>query len=849
MTDTVQREPEATSADAPASSNEDALERLWADPPGLLGQLCAVQNDTIGGRTLTTAFFFFLLGGLNALLIRIQLASAQNTFLSPDLYNQLFTMHGSTMMFLFAVPMLEGFAIVILPFVLGNREMPFPRLGAFSYFTFLLGGLLFYSSFLFGAAPDSGWFAYVPLSGPKYSPGLGLDFWLLALSVAEIAAISAGVEIIIAILRMRAPGMALSRMPLYAWAMLVMAFSLIFAFVPLIVGTFILELDRKLDTKVFDPMAGGSALLWQHLFWIFGHPEVYLQFIPASGIVSMIVPVFARQRITGYTFIAAAIVATGFLSFGLWVHHMFTVGLPQVALTFFTAASLMIAIPSGVQIFAWIGTIWTGRPVWTTSFLFILGFLFLFVLGGITGVMLAIVPFDLQAHDSFFVVAHFHYVLIGGAAFPIFAGFYYWLPKWTGRLLDERLGRWNFWLMFIGFNVAFFPMHIAGLLGMPRRVYTYPEGLGWDVLNLISTIGAFLLAAGILIFIANLAYSLRRGRPAGKDPWQGDSLEWSTASPPKNYGFAVLPIVRGRHPLWDQENIHQGDPRLVKLVSALGRWPLTWRAAMVTSLLDGRPEEIFRVSGPSIWPFVASLGMVTIFAAEVFSLHVPALLGGLLIVVAVVGWHWPGPASATQEEEAAFEREHGVPVRSAGSRVVGRWTMALAIMIMAIGLSTLLFSYFYIRLENTAWPPEGVGLPGLLPAGISALVLLLSGGAMHWALGSIRADRQGRLRAGLAIAFLLGAAALGLQLFDFTRLGFDWQFHAYGSLFYILGGAAFLILLFGLGMNAVVQFWAWRNQYSARHHLAVENTSLFWCAMIAGWSVVFATLYLSPYLI
>ncbi|HSO27680.1 MAG TPA: cbb3-type cytochrome c oxidase subunit I, partial [Anaerolineales bacterium] len=495
------------------SAHQDALEQRWADPKGWVGQLKALQNDTVGKRIIGTAFMFFLLGGINALLMRIQLSRPENTFLTPDTYNGLFTMHGSTMMYLFAVPLLEGFAIIVLPIMLGNREMPFPRLGVFSFFTFLFGGLLFYSSFLVGTVPDTGWFAYVPLSGPQYSPGIALDYWLLALSVAEVAAIAAGVEIVIAILRMRAPGMSISRMPLYAWAMLVTAFSLLFAFTPLIVGSAMLELDRKIGTHFFDPLAGGSPILWQHVFWIFGHPEVYIQFLPATGFLSMIIPVFARRKIVGYPLLAMAIVATGFISFGLWVHHMFTTGLPQISMMFFSVASMMIAIPAGVQVFSYIATIWTGKPVWKTPMLFVIGFLVLFVLGGITGVMVGAVPFDWQVHDSYFVVAHFHYVLIGGVTFPVFAAMYYWIPKFSGKLLSETLGKWHFWLMFIGFNITFFPQHILGLLGMPRRVYTFPAGIGWDFYNLLSTTGAFMIAFSVLLFIINFFRHFSAGEP------------------------------------------------------------------------------------------------------------------------------------------------------------------------------------------------------------------------------------------------------------------------------------------------------------------------------------------------
>ncbi|HEX2063004.1 MAG TPA: cbb3-type cytochrome c oxidase subunit I, partial [Acidimicrobiales bacterium] len=449
----------------------ERLSDLWADPPGLRGRLMAVQNDTIGKRLLFTGFFFLLLGGsVDSLVMRLQLAVPENDLVSAELYNELFTNHGSVTMFLVILPIVEGFTILLLPFLLGTREMPFPRLGAYSFFTFLMGGLFYYSSTLFSLVPDAGWFAYTPLSLPEFSPDLALDFWVLGLSVAEVGAIAAGVEIIITILKFRAPGMTLNRMPLFAWAMLVTAFMILFAFTPLVVGSLLMELSRSFDMKFFDPDAGGSSLLWQHLFWIFGHPEVYIQFLPAAGVVSMVLPVFVRRRMAGYTWMVAAFVAIGFMSFALWAHHMFAVGLPPILLSFFAAASMAIGLPAGIQIFAWLVTLWAGRPVWKTPLLFVVGFLVTFVLGGITGVMVASPPFDLMAHDSYFVVGHLHYVLIGGVAFPLFAAAYYWLPKFSGRLLDERLGRWNFWLMFVGLHVAFFPMHLAGLEGMPRRI-------------------------------------------------------------------------------------------------------------------------------------------------------------------------------------------------------------------------------------------------------------------------------------------------------------------------------------------------------------------------------------------
>lgn len=828
---------------------KDALERLWADPPGFIGWFRSLQNDAVGGRIMVTAFIFFLLGGLNAVLMRTQLIQAENDFLGAEAFNQAFTMHGSTMMYLFVVPMLEGFAIFLLPMMLGNREMPFPRLGVFSYFTFLMGGLLFYSSYLFRAVPNTGWFAYVPLSGKEFSPGIALDFWLLALGVAEVAAIAAGVEIVITIMRMRAPGMTLARMPVLVWALLVTALSILFAFTPLFMATLLLEMDRKFAFQFFDPSAGGDPVLWQHLFWIFGHPEVYIQFIPSTGMISMIVPVMVRRKLVGYPYIVMAIVATGFISFALWAHHMFTVGLPQIAMIFFSVASILVGIPAGIQIFAWLATIWSGRPVWKTPLLFIIGFFFIFILGGISGVMVGVVPFDWQAHDSYFIVAHLHYVLLGGSIFPIFAALYYWLPKIQGKMLNETLGKWNFWLMFIGFNVAFFPLHIVGLLGMPRRVYTYEAGVGWDIYNLISTLGTYLSVVGVLLFIINYFYSMYWGEDAPPNPWNADSLEWSVESPPPNYGFADLPVVRSRHPLWEQESVQpRGDDRVSRLMDALSHYPTRWRGALTTSAIDAQPEEVFRVSGPSIWPFVTAVGIIVIFGAEIFSLRILVALGALTLIGGLIGWHWPNPV-ATTEEELAFERTHGLPVRPNGSRIVARWAMNLMILIIAIGLSSLLFSYFYLRFQQPLWPPPNIPLPELFWATISTFLLLISGGAMWWAMSAINQNQVGRLRLGLASVFLLGATAISLLIYDFWQVNFTHETHAYGSLYYLLHGVLLLLVGAGLIQNGATQLWGWLGYYSDREHVAIEITGRYWYAMILFWLVIVATLYLSPYVI
>ncbi|MCA1735582.1 MAG: cytochrome c oxidase subunit I [Actinobacteria bacterium] len=840
------RPPDQTPQVEPHPTDQ-ILSDLWDDPPGFWGKLKAVQNDAIGKRLLGTGFFFLLLGGsVDSLVMRLQLAVPENDLVSPQLYNELFTNHGSVTMFLVILPIFEGFAILMLPLLLGAREMPFPRLGAFSFFTFLFGGLLYYSSTLFNAVPDAGWFAYTPLSGPQFSPDLAIDFWVLGLGVAEVGAIAAAVEIIVGIMKMRAPGMTLVRMPLFAWAFLVTAFMILFAFTPLIIGSLLLELDRGFGTQFFNPAAGGSTLLWQHLFWIFGHPEVYIQFLPATGIVSMMVPVFMRRKIVGYNWIVASLVAVGFLSFGLWAHHMFTVGLPPIVLAFFAAASMVIAIPAGVQVFAWVATIWRGSPVWKTPFLFVVGFLVLFVLGGITGVMVAAVPFDLQAHDSYFVVGHLHYVLIGGVAFPIFAGIYYWLPKYTNRLLNERLGKWNFWLLFTGVNLAFFPMHIVGLKGMPRRVYTYPAGLGWDIYNLISTIGVVVVLVGIVVFLVNLVYSHFRGEPAGHNPWGGDTLEWASPSPPLQHQWSVPPIVRSRHPLWDQQSLTSGDPANERLTRALAAWPLRWRAALVTGTSDAEPEEIFRVAGPSLWPFVAACGTVAIFGAELLKLRLGAFAGAAIVVIGVVGWNWPQHAPITEEEEAAFEAEHDIPVHVGGSVAVARWGMGLMLLFTAIAFASLLLSYFYLRVENPSWPPVGVALPSL-PLGIgSAVFASVSALAMAFGLRSIRRGSQTRLRlavGGALLALSLGMAGLILEL---GRLPFDSKLHAYGSIFYTLAGFVAVVAFAALVMGALTLYWTVRGEYSARRHVPVLNVTRFFTATAVIWLISFAVLYLTP---
>jgi cytochrome c oxidase subunit 1 len=619
------------------------MERSWRPEPGFWGWLVAVDHKSIAKRYIATAFIFFLLGGLEAMVMRIQLARPENGLLSPDQYNQLFTMHGTTMMFLFGVPVQIAVALYFVPLMVGTRNVAFPRLNAFGYWTYLIGGVLLYSGFILNTGPDAGWFNYVPLSGPQYSPGKRIDVWAQTVTFTEIASLVAAVTLIVTILKQRAPGMSLNRLPLYVWSILVTAVVILFAMPSVALASMMLAMDRLIGTHFFNPAEGGDPLLWQHLFWFFGHPEVYIMFIPATGFVSEIIPVFARRKMFGHTPLVLSLVATGFLAFGLWVHHMFTTGLPQLGQSFFTAASLMIAIPNGVQIFCWIATLWAGRPRFATPLLFVIGFIVLFVCGGITGVMVASVPFDQQAHDTYFVVAHLHYVQIGAFVFPLFGAFYYWFPKVMGRMLSETLGKVHFWLFFVGMNVTFFPMHFLGFMGMTRRVYTYPVEAGWAPLNLMATVGAALMAAGILTFLANVFTSARRGAPAGDDPWGSHTLEWGTASPPPAYNFLHIPVVQGLYALWERTPDRP-------VVTGMGtRRP----EVLLTTVLDAEPDARYEHPGPSIAPLLCALAVGVTFIGGIFTTWAfvvgPALLFPALLVWMTTQDDHDGPRTEGEE--------------------------------------------------------------------------------------------------------------------------------------------------------------------------------------------------------
>jgi cytochrome c oxidase subunit I len=591
----------------------------YVEKTGLWSWITTVDHKRIGILYGSTAFLFFLLGGIEALIMRLQLAKPDNTLVGPDTFNQLFTMHGTTMIFLAIMPISAMFFNFIIPLQIGARDVAFPRLNAFSYWVFLAGGLFLNSSFLFGAAPDQGWYGYANLTSRQFSPGVNVDFWMLGLQILGVASLAAAVNFFVTIVNLRAPGMRLMRMPMFVWMSFITQVLLLLAFPVITVALILLMFDRFFGTHFFVPSGGGDPLLWQHLFWIFGHPEVYILILPAFGIISEVLPVFSRKPLFGYAAMVFSGVFIAFLGFGVWSHHMFTTGMGPIADTFFSLSTMLIAIPTGVKIFNWLGTIWGGSIQFRTPMYFALGFIAMFIIGGLSGVMHSSPPADLQQNDTYFIVAHFHYVLFGGSIFGLTAGAYYWWPKMFGRVLDEKLGKLHFWLMLIGFNLTFFPMHIVGLNGMPRRVYTYPKGLGFEDLNLLETIGSLILGFSFLIFLYNIYKSWRAGRNAPADPWNGATLEWAIPSPPQEWNFAEVPTVHGRDPLWDEKRQRGGPLPEPPLVSGQG----------------------IHLPNPSHWPVVAALGILAMMTGVILLPHIGPwgiLAGGAILFFGVYRW-------------------------------------------------------------------------------------------------------------------------------------------------------------------------------------------------------------------
>jgi cytochrome c oxidase subunit I len=818
------------------SRDAEQLARVWATPKGWR-RLSDVNNSTVGLWYIAAAFAFMLFAGVLALIIRLQLAVPENDLVSAAAYNQIFTLHGTVMMFLFAVPIFEAVAIQILPGLVAARDLPFPRLSAFGFWCYLIGGVFVCGSIFWDAAPDAGWFMYPPLA-TEHS-GIGADIWLMGLSFIEVASIAAAVELIVGVLKCRAPGMHLNLAPLYAWYVLIVGAMILFAFPPLIAGDILFELERMAGWPFFDATRGGDPLLWQHLFWIFGHPEVYIIFLPAIALLAMIVPTFAQRPIAGYSWIVLSAIGTGFLSFGLWVHHMFATGLPAVSLGIFSAASEAVAIPTGIQLFAFIATVMLGRVVRSVPMLYCLGALASFIVGGLTGVMLALVPFDLQAHDSYFVVAHLHYTLIGGMLFPVLAGVHYYYPLMTGRMLSRRLGIWSFWLGFAGFNIAFLPMHLTGLLGMPRRVFTYGADRGWELLNLVSTLGAFLLAAGLALFLWSVLFART---PAPRNPWRAGTLEWATKLPGHPWGLRAIPQISSRYPLWD-------DPELPARLDA-GEGYLSHaregrRETLVTAALDAKPVQVLRVGTPSWLPMLTALGLGGVFIFSTFKLWLLAGLGAALFLAALLRWLWTGTGEIPEATHKDIGGGIRVPLYASGPASVGWWAMFITMTGDLTAFLGLIFGYFFFWTIHVDFPPAGMAGPGWAWPLVAALLTLAAWGATLAARAVNARGRALAARLWLAAGILGGNLAASALLAGPWLSGLDPALHAYPAIVWTLVGWAALHLGAGQIMQAYALCRSWKRRLTATHDADLRNVTLYW--HFAAFTAVFTALVIGGF--
>lgn len=768
-----------------ALARHRALSAIWASEPGWKGWFSTVNHTDLGRMFLATAFFFFLVGGILAMLIRAQLGTPDSAFMAPKVYSQIFTMHGTIMMFLFAIPTFEGLAVYFLPKMLGSRDLAYPRLTAYGYWCYVFGGSMLLFALFFGIAPDGGWFMYPPLTGPIFSPGINADFWLIGVTFVEISAICAAVELTVSVLKYRAPGMSLDKMPIFAWYVLVTSLMILTGFPPLILGSVLLELERAFGLPFFQPALGGDSLLWQHLFWLFGHPEVYIIFLPAAGVISTVLPVMARTTLLGYGWIVAAAVALAFLSFGLWVHHMFTTGIPHMGLAFFSAASTLVAVPTSVQVFAWIGTLWKGRPQLHLPMLWILGFFITFAIGGLTGVMVAIVPFDWQVHDTAFVTAHFHYVLIGGFVFPILAGLYYWLPHFTGHTRFFHLGKMAFALVFLGFHGTFLAMHWVGLLGQRRRIETYDAEAGWGAINLVSSIGGFVMAIGLGLVLVDIVLHLVITGHRTRNPWRAGTLEWAMMTPPPPYNFASLPRVQSRDPLYEDPGL---IVRLAKGDGYLGAPRQQRRENLTVGVADGRPEALVIYPGNTRLPIALAAATGLFFLSLLIKLYWVTPIA--LAAVAALAWRWAWWRPAAQDAGPQdIGRDTHVPLTGETDKAPGWWGSVFLLVADATFFGSLLFGYAFLWTVAPAWPPPEWLAPSLLELGIGI------GGAAAGSAGMRLAIRRHRTAGapapGLAIALagtLAAAAALAMLLLRIPSA----HGHAYGATLLVLAGYALL---------------------------------------------------------
>ena len=735
------------------------LSAIWATGPGWQ-RLASVNHSVIGMRMMVTSFAFFLIAGILGMLIRVQLATPESAFMGAETYNQVFTMHGSMMLFLFAIPMVESFAVYLTPKILGTRDFAFPRLTAYGYWCYLFGATILTVSLIAQVAPNGGWFMYTPLSSNVFNPGMNSDIWLLGVTFVEISALSLAVEIVVSVLKMRAPGMSLDRMPIFAWYILVTALMMLVAFPPLILGSILLEVERAFGLPFFDPTRGGDPLLWQHLFWLFGHPDVYIIFLPMAAVLSTIIPVFAGRPLVGYRASVVAIIAVGFLSFGLWVHHMFTVGIPHLALAFFSAASAILGIPTALQIFAWLATLAHGKPRWSLPMLYVFGFFFVFVCGGLTGIMLAMVPFDWQAHDTYFVVAHLHYVVAGALAFPMLAGMYYWLPLLTGRTTVRGLSTLAFWLVFVGFNLTFFMMHLTGLMGMPRRVYTFYGDEGWNWLNLLSSVGSFIMTIGFALVVIDLIVQLRYGRRVRRDPWKAATLEWAMPIPPQPYAFASIP-----HFDTATERAAPGDTAL-SLARGEGYLGFTrngWPEALGVHITSGKPEQLIVLPQPTYLPLVTAIATAAVVLAILFKFYLLAIL----VTVVIAGlFIYGGQSAGHTRDYGPLPIGRGISVPPHTEVASTPPWMAMVCTLVADGtlFASLVFGTFYLWLAAPNWPSAVAFNPNrILALGVLA-GLVVAAMAARRALRALVAGGkpQGWIALAMLSLVLAIAAVVGL---------------------------------------------------------------------------------------
>ena len=818
----------------------EELERVWEKPKGWR-TISVVNNDYVGSWYVGAALLFFVLAGCLALLMRLQLAQPQSEIFGPETYNQLFTMHGTIMMFLFAVPAVEAMGVLLLPQMFAARDLPFPRLSAFAFWAYFIGGLAFFTSIFFKVAPDGGWFMYPPYTSYIYSPGVNVDFWLLGIGFIEISAIAGAIEIVVGTLKTRSPGMTLDKLPVFGWAMLVFAGMIIVGFPAIILGTILLELERAFHWPFFIAELGGDPLLWQHLFWFFGHPEVYIIFLPAAGLVSMMIPTIARAKLVGYRFVVLALIATGFISFGVWAHHMFTTGIPDVSLSFFSAASMSVSVPAGVQVFAWLATLMLARKIeFTVPALFVLGFLVIFTMGGLTGVMVGMVPFDWQAHDSYFIVAHLHYVLIGGMVFPLFAAVYYWAPMVSQNALSERLGKWAFWLMFTGTHVTFFVMHWTGLMGMPRRVFTYLPGQGLELVNLISTVGAFTIAAGVAVFVYDMARHFRLGGESAGNVYGGGTLEWL---PQGNYCARSIPVVDSHQPLWDR-------PELAEEVKK-GQWFLPGavtdrRETIVTSPIKAIPQYIVIIPGPSMKHVLAAVGTAGFFLSLTVKLVWVAAAFGLLAIAAVFSWMSEmdkGPDHEPVDVGGGLK----LPVYMTGPKSHAVWAMWVLVIVFGMIFACQLFAFLFLWSGRPgSWPPPGIDAPASLGAVLpllsyagSALALWFAGKRLDLVNGRGRTAFQ--LVFGAALLLLLGGFAGEFAAYS----GLDPAASSYGAsvwTFTVLNGIQLVALTLWSGLI----FWrVARGMTDGVRRLSFDCLQILWfyAAAQATFSVALVALF------